>query len=826
MPYRTRTHAWILASLLLSLPLATGCSGGDSVAPANSEFETGGSGGDAGAAGASGASGKGGSSGKGGTGGMAGSGGAGLSGSAGAAGSINLGGSGGEGGEDGGADADAGPTSACLPDEDLDNVSDDVEGKAMMVDTDGDGTPDYQDSDSDGDGIPDSVEAFTKINGCKLPQNSDNDPKPDFQDTDSDNNGLPDAKEVYPDGTAYDPAKPPADTDGDKYPDYADPDNDDDNIPDADELVNGEPVDTDKDGLPDLDDPDSDGDLIADGADGTTDYDKDGIPNFRDDDSDNDGIPDACEAGYNFQLGDTPLDSDNDGKYDFVDLDSDADGIPDAEEDKNGNCVVDAGETDPREADTDGDGASDLIEVALGSDPQNKFESPGTLGKVYFVLPYNDTPQPATNVLGVNMALQKADLAFIMDTTGTMGQEIDGLKSGVSTIVTDVGKFLPDVQSGVAGQDDYPVVPYGSPTADLPFYVPKGGQITSDVMQTKAAVATLTTHNGGIDDLAESQVLAMWRALNNDPYQWPGNIKTPEKIPSDRFGGLGFRKDALPILISITDAPFHNGRRVQTPAQLHDLYTFNAQQPYNAPTIDTLLDVMDVTGAKFIGVASNDGHRGGFDPYDDMAYLADMSNSLAKPKAFGGTCKTSLGGNSLIQADGPGGLCRLIFDTPTMSGVGLTQRIIDGVRALLKSLVLDVRIIMSSDELTPENDFTDSVDTFIKFVEVQSGGVDPIDPANPCIVADIGKKTLDSWTGAKGLAFGPDGHAETVKGAEPDSKVCYLLEPIPNTTIPQQAGVQVFHALLQVKAKASKKSPEIDFGPPRDVLFVIPPLPQ
>lgn len=84
------------------------------------------------------------------------------------------------------------------------------------VDTDGDGIPNYQDLDSDGDGIPDNVEAQTSLaytapsgsdsNGNGLdnayegsglsPVDTDGDGTPDFMDTDSDNDGTPDTTEA------------------------------------------------------------------------------------------------------------------------------------------------------------------------------------------------------------------------------------------------------------------------------------------------------------------------------------------------------------------------------------------------------------------------------------------------------------------------------------------------------------------------------------------------------------------------------------------------------------------------------------------------------
>ncbi len=57
--------------------------------------------------------------------------------------------------------------------------------------------------------------------------------------------------------------------------------------------------------------------------------------------------------------------------------DADGDGLTEAEEDLNGNGILDAGETDPNEADTDGDGYNDRVERNGGSNPRdpNSFPS-------------------------------------------------------------------------------------------------------------------------------------------------------------------------------------------------------------------------------------------------------------------------------------------------------------------------------------------------------------------------------------------------------------------------------------------------------------------
>jgi hypothetical protein len=73
-------------------------------------------------------------------------------------------------------------------------------------------------------------------------------------------------------------------------------------------------------------------------------------------DSDQDGLTNGCEC----ELGTDPARPD-----------TDSDQILDGREDANRNCRFDAGETDARNRDTDGDGASDGEEVAAGTDPLN-----------------------------------------------------------------------------------------------------------------------------------------------------------------------------------------------------------------------------------------------------------------------------------------------------------------------------------------------------------------------------------------------------------------------------------------------------------------------
>jgi len=98
-----------------------------------------------------------------------------------------------------------------FPDADADGIPDATEDTTPNIDSDGDGTPDYLDSDSDNDGIADSIES-----GGVVPRDTDDDGVADYIDTDSDNDGVPDQWEVG--------ANPnnPTDRDNDGKPDYID----------------------------------------------------------------------------------------------------------------------------------------------------------------------------------------------------------------------------------------------------------------------------------------------------------------------------------------------------------------------------------------------------------------------------------------------------------------------------------------------------------------------------------------------------------------------------------------------------------------------------
>ncbi|MEZ4403243.1 MAG: hypothetical protein R3B06_24675 [Kofleriaceae bacterium] len=327
-------------------------------------------------------------------------------------------------------------------DTDNDGITDAQEGIDTNVDTDGDGIPDYQDTDSDGDGIEDYREAGD-TDPATPPVDSDGDGTPDFRDTDSDNNGRPDGV----DGAG--------DVDGDGQPDFADPDDDGDGIADTTELTDpANPADTDGDGTPDFQDTDSDNDTILDRDDGVVDYDGDGVGNWRDTDSDGDCRSDQIESGGVSP----PKDTDGDTRPDFNDLDSDDDGLPDSVEDANCNGVRDGTETDAGNADTDGDGVSDLIEQAAGTDANDPADNPQANGDFVFIEPYQAPQFPTDDDLDFSSRLQSVDMYVLLDRSGSMSTEFSSIRSNLGTVIShltcppigtgDPATCIPDLWAG------------------------------------------------------------------------------------------------------------------------------------------------------------------------------------------------------------------------------------------------------------------------------------------------------------------------------------------------------------------------------------------
>ncbi len=473
-----------------------------------------------------------------------------------------------------------------------------------------------------------------------------------------------------------------------------------------------------------------------------------------------------------------------------------------------------------------------LLGVAGAKDPT---ATPAKAGKFYFVEPYSfdgsAKPSPTGSLLALSTALNQGDVGFIVDTTGSMGGTITGLRSALSTTIIPALKArIPSLGVGVAAHDDYPYSSYGSAsTGDLPFWWPRNPQgfITTVTADSQTAANALTTHYGG--DGPESNVQAMFHALTGAALTWPGGSVAAVTPPAGTFGAMRFRSTALPIVVNLTDITSHNGKHALDKTGTSYSAAYTDTYSFAAPNIDNLVTTMNTLGAKFIGGGADGGSRchGGFCPYSFLSYVADKTDSLAPPTAFThgascpvGTCCTGVAGAGLAP-DGPtiGGVkqCRLVFSYTAGTGAGLSTAIVDGVAAILNTVKFDV-YVRAIDDTT---DTVDAVNAFMEKVEPQpTGGTDPVTGS----VCEVFSATLlaDKYSTPKALAGAGD-IKETITSLNPGKYYCYNVVPKPNTTVVATSVVQTFKATLRVLADKPTGG-TFTLGADRDVLFIVPPV--
>ena len=312
-------------------------------------------------------------------------------------------------------------TASTAGDADGDLISDADEGGATGTDTDGDGTPDFQDDDSDGDGIPDYREAGD-ADAATAPVDTDGDGTPDFRDTDSDDNGRDDGvdgvDDIDGDGvlelrktsmtTATTSrmsselganAAQPIDTDGDgiaRLPRHRQRQRHDDR-------PRSRPPTTTTPTAP------------ATSAMST---------------ADDDCVPDQRRGARQHRRR-TPM-----RPPDFIDRDSDNDGIADGAEDANCNGVRDPGEIEPderrhrrrRRARSDRGRPPAPTRRIRTSNPQAN-------GDFVFVEPYMKPQTPTDDDLDFSTKLQAVDLYVLLDRSGSMSTEIVDVKNNLATVV-------------------------------------------------------------------------------------------------------------------------------------------------------------------------------------------------------------------------------------------------------------------------------------------------------------------------------------------------------------------------------------------------------
>ena len=253
----------------------------------------------------------------------------------------------------------------------------------------------------------------------------------------------------------------------------------------------------------------------------------------------------------------------------------------------------------------------------------------------------------ATVDLEVTTRLLSADVFFLVDCTGSMRGEIANIqRSLTSTIVPGALRQIPDVRFGVGAVGDFPVGDYGAPT-DLPFELRRA--ITDDVATVQSAIDNLPSLDGG--DEPEAQVEALYQVATGEGLG--GYIPPAPGCPRRGLGYPCFREGSQPVVVLITDAPFHGGmvvteghRGIVPPPQ----------------SFDRAADALVGIGARVVGIDS--GQAG-----PDLVEMARRTGAVDDS------------GSPLVYSISP-------------TGVGLDQEVVRGLEALALRVPVDVDAIV------------------------------------------------------------------------------------------------------------------------------------
>jgi hypothetical protein len=491
-----------------------------------------------------------------------------------------------------------------------------------------------------------------------LPDGTDTDVIPDTDGQDPDGLDVEDGEEVITGTDCLDRGIPDDDQDNisndmegggaldsdyDGTPDSADPDSDNDTIPDVDEAGRTNctlpPEDFDGDGLPNFRDLDSDGDLIRDEHEGADDSEADGLPDYLDLDSDNDGIDDIEESG-DFTLSTPPVDTDGDTMPDFEDVDSDNDGLFDFEEQDL--------DTDPLAPDSDGDGVDDAFEVMLGFDALDIDDYP----QIDMVVELDYGAGETSVDMDVSTDVSRADVYFLIDTTGSMTEELNIITARIrDTIIPQLQGLFSDLEVGVGEFQD---------ECDGDFFPFRSrADITSDASAVQAALAAMAPAGGCGGSV---YMEALYYLANGEGTSWTasgGSCSGPYALPDPACGAMRwgypcFRQDAIPYVVILTDVL----TRCDECGQSYTC-TFSPLPHAYFEVVNALTE----KGIRIVGINSGSAYPDSGGP--DLRMLAADTNSV----------------------DGEG--VAVVYDIPE-DGTGLVDSVEDGISKLSFERLMDV----------------------------------------------------------------------------------------------------------------------------------------
>jgi hypothetical protein len=294
---------------------------------------------------------------------------------------------------------------------------------------------------------------------------------------------------------------------------------------------------------------------------------------------------------------------------------------------------------------------------------------------------------PAVSILlEVDAEPKSLDVQFSVDTTGSIGGEIDELQRDLEhTVIPELDKRIFSVAFGVSAFQDFPLPPFGTPggtrgvAADVPFRLFEG--ITSKLGNVITAVGKLDQPLGAGGDVPESGAEALWQIATGEGYALDGiDIIEPYsgRVGGGKLGGVGFREGSLRVVLHITDAPSHGP----------DDYAGSFPGTHS---VQEAGEALAAIGCKVIGIVTTgcgDGPPGAdcdSPVYQrargDLEEVAVLTGAVG-PENKAGRCAHGVDGKEMLSVDGA---CPLVFDVAP-DGTGLSNTLLDAVTELVDGI--------------------------------------------------------------------------------------------------------------------------------------------
>ena len=290
--------------------------------------------------------------------------------------------------------------------------------------------------------------------------------------------------------------------------------------------------------------------------------------------------------------------------------------------------------------------------------------------------------EPVNLDLRTEAAVGRADVAFLIDTTASMGDEIARVRGQLrDRIVPAIRSEIPDSRLAVATFADYPIGVFGTAGVDMPFRLMLPA--TEDVNQVQAAMNSIRLGDGR--DEPESQVEALYQLVTGAGIE--GLVDPSAGCPAGGVGFACFRRDAFPVVLLFTDAPFHNGPRGS------DAYTFDTPVTH---TYEEAVAELNALGARVI---SFDSSARGDEASDQMAQISRDTQAVDE------------NGDALVFSIG-------------IRGDGLGVGVVDAIRRFAGSAVFDVDTVLLDVDRGDSVDASSLVDSVLPGRAIPEGGVE------------------------------------------------------------------------------------------------------